>query len=69
MTVKDKLSQQRAAKLDSQVIRNVLDTLTSAEKGDPTPEYPLRGTVHISGIGQISVSALKAELAKREATK
>jgi len=52
--------------LDTQVIKNILGSLSDQE-GAPEGDkrYPLAGLVHLSGIGQVPVKVLRAELRTR----
>jgi hypothetical protein len=66
LTPMSKRKQQQVRELDEVVIRRILDNLLGPEAApEPTPEMPLGGMVHLSGIGQIPVSVLRAELERR----
>jgi hypothetical protein len=53
-------------KMNTDALRTILNTLADQERAEPgDPRYPLAGLVHLSGIGQVSVRSLRAELARR----
>lgn len=62
----DKLKQQQVEAMPTEAIEHILATLGANEMREPSAEYPLGGLVHITSIGQVSVAALRAELARRE---
>jgi hypothetical protein len=63
----DKVKQAKIEALNTEVIEFILSDLRSPENREPSPEYPLGGLVHITGIGQVSVKQLRGELARRNA--
>lgn len=61
-----KQKEQAIKGLDTQVIKNVLGSLSDQERAQPGDErFPLAGLVHLSGIGQVPVRVLRAELSSR----
>ena len=65
----DKRKQAWLDTAETEVLQNIVNTLGGPERQPgPSPEYPLGGLVHMSGLGQIPVSAIKAELASRKVT-
>lgn len=58
----------RAEKLSTPAIRNILDTVNPEDAG-PSATEPLRGSVHVNGIGRITIRRLRVELEKRETQK
>jgi hypothetical protein len=56
----------RVRQMNTEALRRILDNLHSPEDKAPSPDYPLGGMVHLSGIGQVPVSKLRAELDRRE---
>jgi hypothetical protein len=67
MTANDKRKGEKVRQMNTEALRRILSTLQSPEDKEPSPDFPLGGTVHLSGIGQVQVSKLRAELARREA--
>jgi hypothetical protein len=65
--VNDKQKDARVRQMTTGALRRILSTLQSPEDKAPSPDYPLGGMVHLSGIGQVRVSKLRAELDRREA--
>jgi len=61
----DKVKQQKVAAMSTLAIKRILGTLQSPEDREPSAEYPLGGIVHIEGIGQVKVTELREELARR----
>lgn len=62
----------RAEKLSTPAIRNILDTVdrvVNPEDTEPSTTEPLRGSVHVNGIGRITIRRLRVELEKRETQK
>lgn len=64
MTTKTK--REALGRLSTEAIQRILDTLAGPELMPPSPEVPLGGLVQITGIGQVSVADLRAELKRRE---
>jgi len=63
-----KISPQKQAKIEalsSETLSRILTHLAGNEIKEPAPKYPLAGIVHIDGIGQVTVEALRAEQARR----
>lgn len=52
--------------MDIDVLRRIVGSLRGPEDAAPTPEKPLAGIVQLSGVGQVTTRALRAELARRE---
>jgi hypothetical protein len=63
--VNRKQKEQAIKSLDTQVIKNVLGSLSDQERSEDRSRYPLAGLVHLSGIGQVPVRVLRAELSSR----
>jgi len=61
-----KTKRDKIAKMNTSAIQTILGSLTSPETERPSPEFPLGGQVHITGIGHVAVTDLRAELARRE---
>lgn len=57
---------EQIKQLGTEVLRVILGSLAGPERERPSPEFPLGGLVHIAGIGQVPVVALRRELAGRE---
>jgi hypothetical protein len=65
--VNDRQKDEKVRQMNTEALRRILGNLQSPEDRTPSPDYPLGGMVHLSGIGQVRVSKLRAELDRREA--
>lgn len=65
----NKKAKQEAIKaMSDQALQTILANQSEQERAEPgDPRYPLAGLVHISGIGQVPMSVLKAEAERRAA--
>ena len=61
-----KRKRAQVGEMTTDALRNILGSLSEMEAGEPTPEKPLWGLVHITGIGAVPVGVLREELALRE---
>lgn len=57
--------EERLANMTTEALQRISDTARGAEVEEPSVEYPLGGLVHIEGIGQVSLRAIRAELERR----
>jgi hypothetical protein len=62
----NKRKSEWIANAPTDVLQNIVNTLAGPEAHEQSPRYPLGGLVHISGVGQIKVTAIKSELALRK---
>ena len=64
----DKRKKAWVENAPTEVLETIMGTLSEAEMEGPSyPHMPLRGIVHMSGVGQIEVKAIREELARRQA--
>jgi hypothetical protein len=54
--------------LSTETLRTIVTSLGANEVREQSPEFPLGGIVHITGIGQVRAARLRDELASREAS-
>lgn len=52
-------------RMDTEALQYICDNLGGNEDKPQSPEYPLGGLVHLTGIGQVQVTWLREELACR----
>jgi hypothetical protein len=45
--------------------KRIVDSPRGVENASPSPERPLAGLVHITGIGQVTFKMIRAELERR----
>lgn len=68
MNATDRRKQEQLAAMSTDAIEHILGHLTDVERGSASPERPLGGLVHITGIGQVTPRQLEAELERRQVT-
>lgn len=49
----------------TEALQHIIDNPADSEKAEPSPEFPLGGKVHITGIGQVTLAQIRAELETR----
>lgn len=59
--------QKAIEEMRTEALERILSHLASPEDKPRSAEYPLGGLVHLTGVGQVSVTALRGELARRSA--
>jgi hypothetical protein len=63
----DRQKDEKVRQMNTEALRKVVASEKARQAPPATPSQPLGGIVHLSGIGQVPVSKLRAELARREA--
>lgn len=66
MTTHDRAKRRKVAEMNTAALRQIRETVSDVESSYPTPERPLAGLVHISGIGQVPYGWILDELRTRE---
>lgn len=64
MTV-DTLKEQKLREMSTEALQQIADVPLPPENKEPSPEFPLGGLVHITGIGQVSLKRIRAILDER----
>ena len=63
MNENDRRKESWIRETGTEALRRVSE---NAEVPERTPEKPLGGLVHIEGLGQVSIAAIRRELRERE---
>lgn len=63
-------NQKRAAvaRMNTKALERIASSLPDWQRSAPSPEAPMAGRVHITGIGQVPVAWIDAEIETRKAT-
>lgn len=64
MTKKEK--QAAVRRMSTEALKRIVDNPLGPEGAKPSADKPLAGLVHLSGIGQVPLTALRDELKRRE---
>ena len=62
----DKRKAEWVRNAPTEVLERITSSLIGNEVKERSPEFPLGGIVHLSGVGQVEVKAIRAELARRQ---
>jgi hypothetical protein len=54
------------ARMNTEALERIIASLPDWQHEKPTPEAPMAGQIHLSGIGQVPVDWIKAELTTRK---